>query len=639
MCADCHTTNFAKNFDSKTLTYRSTFTEMNVGCQSCHGPCGEHDETARKHNLTTRWKADIPLGTDILTGVEGWRSVESCAVCHTRRRVLREGTKAPLEPMLNFIVPEIQDRAIYYPDGQLLEEAFEIGSFMQSKMYSKGVSCTHCHDPHSLKLKYTGNRLCAQCHALSIYDTVQHHFHPDSSKPGTQCVECHFPQSSYMIADPRRDHSIRKPSPELTMKIGVPNACTQCHQDRKKGETLQWAHEHVERWYGELRKSGVGYSAAGSIAEHYSLALEAGRRGDPKALPLLETVIRNKTQRDHRHIIRASALSLFGRLTPLEQSALIFESLEDHDLMVRLAAVEAFAHQPPEVKLKHLPPKLNDPLLAIRLESARMLAEVADRLSDEHSKKAFESASKEYAEACKALNDQAASYLNLAVFEHDRESGRRRQVERWFAATVQELQRQATLTPTLSQGERGQQEASLAEAVKTRHDYLRRLTVKPLELYRQSLRVDPEFIPSRINLAMLHNERGEPREAEEQFREVLKIDPEQGDTAYSLGLLLAEEGRLEEASELLKKAADLLPENARIRYNLGLLLLQQEKQTEARRELEAALENEPENIDFLYALAVLHLQMGNRNEAVKIIDRLIKLEPNNPQWRTLKQRT
>jgi tetratricopeptide (TPR) repeat protein len=432
-----------------------------------------------------------------------------------------------------------------------------------------------------------------------------------------------------MVADPRRDHSIRKPSPELTMKIGIPNACTLCHHDRKQGETLHWAHDHVERWYSELRKSGVGYSVSSPISEHYSLALEAGRRGDPKALPLLETVVRNKTQRDHRHIIRASALSLFGQLTPLEQSALILESLEDHDPVVRLTAIEAFAHQPPEVKLKHLPQKLNDPLLAIRLESARMLAEVADRLSDELGKKAFESAAKEYADACKALNDQAASYLNLAVFEHDRESGRRRQVERWFAATVQDLQ---------TKGGANVQE-TLAEAVKTRNDYLRRLTVKPLELYRQSLRVDPEFIPSRINLAMLHNERGEPKEAEEQFREVLKMDPVQGDTAYSLGLLLAEAGRLEEASEQLKRAADLRPDNARIRYNLGLLFLQQEKRAEARRELEAALKSEPENIDFLHALAVLYLQMGNRSEAVKMIDQLMKLEPNNSQWRTLKERT
>ena len=628
MCADCHTTGFEKNFDSNTLTYRSTFTEINVGCQSCHGPCGEHVETARKYDLITKWKPGIPMGTAILARAMSPQSVESCAVCHTRRRVLREGvgSRLPLEPMLDSIVPEMQDRTIYYPDGQFLEEAFEIGSFLQSKMYSRGVSCTNCHEPHSLRLRFTGNRLCAQCHAPAIYDTVRHHFHSDSSKPGTQCVECHLPQSTYMVADPRRDHSIRKPSPALTMLTGVPNACTQCHQDRTKGETLQWAHEHVELWYSGLRASGVGYTASGPISEHYSLAIQAGRSGDPRALPLLEAVIRNQTQRDHRDIIRASALLLFGRLvTPPHSTpahlALIVESLQDRCPLVRLAAVESFFLQPAETRLEHLPAKLNDPLLAIRVESARALAAVSDRLQGEATQ-AFESAAQEYIVSQQAVNDQAASYLNIAVFEHDRETSRRQQVERWFAA-------QANARPPVD----------VNEAVKTRNEYIRRLTAKPLALYRQSLRVDSEFIPSRINLAMLHNERSEPLEAEEQFREVLRIDSEQGDAAYSLGLLLAELGRLDEAAEQLRRAAELRPENVRIRYNLGLLLMQQEKRGEARQELEAALRAEPDNVEFLHALTILHFQEGNRTEANRIIDRLIELAPANPQWRMLRQRT
>ena len=627
MCADCHTTGFEKKFDSNHLTYRSTYTEINVGCQSCHCPCGEHVETARKHNLTTKWQDGIPMGTDIFSRATSHQSVESCAACHTRRRVLRTGIgiRKPLEPLLDSIVPEMLDCSIYYPDGQLLDEAFEVGSFMQSKMYSKGVSCINCHEPHSLNLRFAGNRPCTQCHAPAIYDTVLHHFHPDSSKPGTQCVECHFPQSTYMVVDPRRDHSIRKPSPELTMLTGVPTACTQCHQDRKKGETLDWAHEHVECWYSELRDSTVGYTVAGSLSEHYSLSIQMGRCGDPKALPLLEAVLRNKTQRDHRDIVRASALLLFGRIATREQSALIFDSLQDHCPLVRLAAVESFFRQPAEVRLHYLPETLNDPILAIRIESARVLAEVSDRLHDE-AKQAFDTAAQEYIASQQAVNDQAASYLNLAVFEHDREASRRQQVETWFRATIQATQRQGG--PNM--------QAAIAEASKTRNDYLHRLTTKPLELYRQSLRIDPEFIPSRINLAMLHNERGEPKEAEEQFREVLRIDPEQGDAAYSLGLLLAELSRLDEAAEQLKRAAELRPENARIRYNLGLLLMQQEKRQEAQTELETALGIEPENITFLHALAILHLQMENRKEAVKTIDRLRELEPNNPQWQMLR---
>jgi len=269
--------------------------------------------------------------------------------------------------------------------------------------------------------------------------------------------------------------------------------------------------------------------------------------------------------------------------------------------------------------LHHLTATLNDPLLAIRIESARALAEVSDRLQDE-TKQAFEAAAQEYIASQHAVNDQAASYLNLAVFEHDRESARRQQVETWYSATLRAGQ------------------TSPAEATGVRNDYLRRLTAKPLALYHQSLRIDPEFIPSRINLAMLHNERGEPAEAEEQFRAVLRIDPDHGDTAYSLGLLLAELNRLDEAGTMLKMAAELRPEHARIRYNLGLLLMQQEKRTEALPELEVALKIEPNNVTFLNALAILNMQMSNRSGAIRTVDRLIELEPLNPQWRTLRQR-
>ena len=598
MCADCHTTDFRKNFDSETLTYRSTFTEMTVGCQSCHGPCGEHVETARKYNFTTRWQDGLPKGTEMLARLDSRQNVESCAACHTRRRVIQEGSKPPLEPLLNFFLPDMPDRPLYYPDGQLLDEAFEIGSFMQSKMYSKGVSCSNCHDPHSLRLRSPGNRLCTQCHLPTMYDTPRHHFHPDSSKPGTQCVECHLPQSTYMVVDPRRDHSIRRPSPKLTMLAGVPNACTQCHQNRKKGETLQWAHEHVENWYGEMRTANiVGYSVASPISsEHYALAIASGRQGDPKALPLLSAVVQDRTDRDHRDIIRASALSLFGRIATPDQSALLLESLDDRCPLVRLAAVESLYFQPAEVKLRHLPEKLSDPLLAIRLESARVLASVSDRLSDEATRRAFESAAREYTASYRILNDQAASYLNLAVFEYDREFARRQQVERWFAAQINA--RAGGVAPRVD----------LEEAVSIRNDYIRRLTARPLELYRQSLRVDSDFIPSRINLAMLHNDRGEPAEAEEQFRMVLRIDSEQGDAAYSLGLLLAEQGRLDEATEQLSRAARLRPGNARIRYNLGLLYMQLGKRAEARRELESALKMEPDNRDFQRVLTILHLQ-------------------------------
>ncbi|MCL2744794.1 MAG: tetratricopeptide repeat protein [Planctomycetaceae bacterium] len=629
MCADCHTTDFKKNFDPQKLSYSSTFSEFAVGCAACHGDCKEHSETARKHNFTKKWDVEkkIPLGIKVLSEHSAEESVGNCAFCHTRRRVLKEGKNPPEKPYLDYFVPEMQDRDIYYPDGQLLEEAFEVGSFLQSKMHSRGVSCANCHESHSLKLKYEGNRLCTQCHTPSIYDVVEHHFHPDKSKPGTQCVECHFPQSVYMVNDPRRDHSIRKPSPALTKVAAVPNSCTLCHQDRKKGETLDWADALVEKWYAKKRNENVGYNQAQLLSKHYAAAINAARNNALNAAGLLAEVINDKSNQHHRDIIRASALLLLGRLNHFDNKALdIAALLNDRCSLVRLAAVETTSRLDGGERIRLLTPLLNDDLRAIRIETVRLLADVSERLTDEKVKAAFIRAAVDFKKTCAAVNDQAAAYLNEAVFEYDIYASKRRQLENWYAAAVQELQQKP---PT--------DNAAMNEALKIRNDYMKKLTARPLELYLQSIKVEPEFTPSRINLAMIYNERGETKEAEEQFRKVLQLEPQNGDVWYSLGLLSAETGNLKNAEEALRNAVKFRPDNPRIHYNFALLLMQLERRKEALPELEAALKIEPKNIAFLYSLAVLHIQDGNRKDAALAVDKLIQAEPNNPQWKEFKQ--
>jgi tetratricopeptide (TPR) repeat protein len=632
MCADCHTTNLHKNFDPKTKEYRTTFTELQVGCQSCHGPCGKHVETAEKHGLTAGWKSEIPLEVFSLTNVSGTEIVQSCVFCHARRRLLREGPKPPEIPAADWFIPETVDTFIYYPDGQLLEEAFEYGSFLQSKMHNKGVSCTNCHEPHSLELKFHGNRLCTQCHSPSIYDTVKHHFHPNTAKPGTQCVECHFPQSTYMVVDPRRDHSIRKPSPALTLAAGVPNACSICHRDKNKGETLEWARDHIDRWYSEKRKTSVGYSDLWPTEDHYALAIAAGRRDDPIAVQKLLKVVRDKGNKEFRPVIRAGAVTLLSRIPTDQATDEIFsvcvDGLNDTDLWVRFASLGALAAQPDDVKLKYLIPLLNDPVLAVRTEAARVLARNAFALTEDNVKKSFEKSKQEYVTAQKVDNDQAAAYLNLAVLEHDLAAFKIDEVKRWLEASV-----------------RDSQVSAADEAKKTALPLIERLTATSLEYYRQSLEIDGDFLPSRINLAMLYHERGNNIAAEKEFREALRIEPENGNTAYSLGLLLAELLRSEEAVAMLRQASNNLETATgqtatrnRVRYNLGLLLLQLKRHDEAEKELSDIIQSEPQNITFLYALTVSYFQRNATSQASAILDRIIKLDPQNPQWQQWKNR-
>lgn len=439
-----------------------------------------------------------------------------------------------------------------------------------------------------------------------------------------------------MVVDPRRDHSIRKPSPALTILTGTPNACTICHQDRAKGETLEWARDRVDRWYAEKRQATVGYSDLWPTDAHYALAIAAGRREDPQAVNRLLAVVRDKSAREFRPPIRAAALTLLSRFpaepTLVDRSfSACVNGLADADPWVRFASVGALAVQPDDVKLKHLPALLDDPALAVRCEAARVLAGVSSKFSNEKLRTAFEKAKAEYIASQRVDSDQPATYLNLAVLEQDLAGAKINDVNLWFHAGIQGL---PPTDPTVP--------ATRQKAI----ELIERLTKPSLEYYRQSIELDPDFLPSRINLAMLYHQRGNDTAAEKEFLEALRIDPKSGDTAYSLGLLYAELGRTDDAEKMLRTAsanfenlADRRSTRNRVRYNLALLLMGQGKRDDAQKELVEIARAEPENVAFLHALAVLYLQKGEKIKASKIIDRLIKLEPDNPNWRQMKSRS
>ena len=243
MCAECHSTNLQKNYDPEADTYQTTWSEINVSCQACHGPGAEHVAWGRS------WKAgngDTESSNGLIVDFRGHDSryqVDTCARCHSRRRQV-SAEDAHGRHLLDDFLPSLLRDDLYHADGQILDEVYVYGSFLQSKMYAAGVRCTDCHDAHSAGLKAPGNDLCVQCHQphnnrrfatlkARHYDSTTHHFHPAGS-PGAQCVNCHMPAKTYMVVDPRRDHSFRIPRPDLSVKLGTPNACTGCHDNQTR---------------------------------------------------------------------------------------------------------------------------------------------------------------------------------------------------------------------------------------------------------------------------------------------------------------------------------------------------------------------------------------------------------------------
>ena len=191
MCAECHSTNLRRNYDPEHDRFATNWSDISVACEACHGPGSRHLSWAgapprgpdATRGLTTRFEHRAAWLPDPATGA-AQRSVplhsdaelETCAVCHARSAQLLEGY-LPGRPLLDTHRPALLTAGLYQADGQMEDEVYNYGSFLQSKMHAKGVTCSDCHDPHALKLRAAGNAVCTQCHSAKRYDTASHHHH------------------------------------------------------------------------------------------------------------------------------------------------------------------------------------------------------------------------------------------------------------------------------------------------------------------------------------------------------------------------------------------------------------------------------------------------------------------------------
>ncbi len=417
MCADCHSTGVRKGYDAAADTFHTARAEINVACEACHGPGSTH--AARMaypawvrriawrdgglparltERRSVRWSLDsaartahrnTPRTTD--------REVETCAQCHARRLHVADGYTAGA-PFMDFYDPELLVADLYHPDGQQRAEVFTYGSFLQSKMYAAGVTCADCHDPHTQRLRQPGNRACAQCHRVATYDTVAHHFHKPATV-GAQCVSCHMPATTYMQIDPRHDHSMRVPRPDLSVSIGVPNACGRCHADRG----ARWAAAQVHAWYG---RTPTGF-------QRFASAFAADDRGVTGAVDSLASVANDLTQ---PVIVRASALVRLGG----HPGTLAFQAAQrwshDTNALVRRSALQVLERFQPAERGDVAVSLLSDSTRAVRLEAAWLVAPLADSLRSPAERRAFADAATEFVASARYNADRTLSRLTLGSF-------------------------------------------------------------------------------------------------------------------------------------------------------------------------------------------------------------------------------
>ena len=675
-CAACHSTDLRKGYDVEADAYDTTWAEIDVGCQACHGPGERHVALARGGEAgggevpagggevpagggevpagggevpagggevpagggevpagggevpagggevpagggevpagggevpagggevpaggggddggvpaggrgddggVPAGGGDVPTDADGGGGaapIGGWGLVapfsaddpapelDACAPCHSRREQLTP-VAAHGGPLLDDFLPARLAEGLYHPDGQILDEVYVYGSFVQSRMHAAGVRCTDCHDPHRLTLRADGNAVCTQCHrerpvdrfptlTPGRYDTPAHHHH-ETGSPGAQCVNCHMPDRTYMVVDPRRDHGFRVPRPDLSAALGTPNPCTGCHDDRDDA----WAAAAVAGW------------SDAPPPPHFAPALAAGRAGDAAAAPALAALAADRGQ---PAIVRATALDL---LRPLGRTAVdaARTALDDPDPLVRATAAGGLDPLGLPARRAALEPLLADPVRAVRVEAARVLAEAWSGDGAPAPGDPLAAAAAEYLEAQAAVADMAPARLGLGAVRERQGAHDRAETE-----------------------------------------------------YRAALSLDPRFTPARFNLANLLNAQGRNPEAETVLRQGIGYDPDEPELHYSLGLLLAEEDRLDEAVESLARAA-VPTARARVHYNYGLALQLAGRLDEAEAALVEARRRDDRDPDVALALARLLMDRQRWSEAEELAAALVRLLPGAP---------
>lgn len=583
MCAECHSTDLRRGYDATANAYATTWKEINVACEACHGPGSRHvawagtlegDDPGLAVRFAKRdpavWGFDgvQPTVKRAATAPAYDAALETCARCHARRGWVWDEVR-PGAPIADSHRVALLDANLYYDDGQIRDEVYEYGSFLQSRMHRAGVTCADCHEPHSGKVRAAGNLLCAQCHLPSHFDAPAHHHHAEGST-GAQCVACHMPQRTYMVVDPRRDHSLRVPRPDLDAATGAPDACTACHANRDAG----WATAAVKRWYPSGR----------STRPHYGQALHAARAGAPGSTAALLAVVADAEQPDIvratalqalpvRHVLETGAGGATGRRTDAAKAILaaVGGALRDPSPLVRRTAAEWAEALPPSARPPLVARLLSDPIRTVRLAAAATLAgtPAADLGPD-----------------AAALTHAVEEYRRSLAFNADRADGQ---------FNLGNLERQ------LGRG---------AEAETA---------------YRRAITLDATFIPAAANLADLYAAAGRDADGQAVLETALERNPESADLEHALGLAHIRQKDATGALPHLKRAATLRPDDARFAFVYGVALHDTGDAVAAIRQLEATAARHPSDADIVGALVAYYAERGDSANAGRWGERLKSL--------------
>jgi predicted CXXCH cytochrome family protein len=582
MCAECHSTGLRKHYDATNDRFATTWAEISVGCETCHGQGSRHAAWARDRKDAPSGKAgdsdkgllvtfderrDVAWPIDSKAGTSRRsraplalrKEVETCGLCHARRAGFNEDW-VPGRSLSQTHVVEPLARNTYHADGQIrdVEEPYNYTPFKQSKMFAAGVTCSDCHEPHSSKLRLSSDAVCLQCHTTGKFAGATHRHHADVDPPPA-CISCHMQARTYMVVDPRHDHSFRVPRPDISAKLGTPNACNSCHRDKP----ASWAAAAVEHWFGPVREGFQNYAAA----------FHAARTDAADAATLLAAVAADS---DAPAVARAGALSeLAPRVSPANIAA-ARAGLADPDPVVRIGALDMLENLPPSQIWPWVSPLLADPVRGVRIRAVSLLAAVPAASQPQADRARFDAAAEEFIAAQRSNAERPEARTTLANFFRQRG-----------------------------------------------------LTAEAETEYRAALKLSPQYPTAAINLADLYRQLGRDDDGEGGLRAALAVAPRDAGLHHALGLALTRLKRPDEALAEFRRASELEPTDPRYKYVYAVALHSAGRPSEAIALLRQAVQSHPANADILTALISFDRLAGDAPAALGYAEQLAAITPED----------
>ena len=561
-CFNCHVSQLRTNYDLAADTYRTTWAEPGISCESCHGPAGEHVRVMEAGETGKTSKEIKIIRTKEFTPAQ---MNDMCATCHAKL-VPMSTSFLPGQKFFDHFDLICLEHADFYPDGRDLGENYTFTSWLMSPCATAGkLDCNHCHTP-SGRMRFAGkesNRQCLPCHTEQVEKAAEHSRHEAGTK-GSECVSCHMPMTRFAAMN-RSDHSMLPPAPAATLAFKSPNACNACHADKD----AKWSDEWVRKWHAKDYQAEV--LRRGRL-------IDAARKGEWKQLPEMlaelgtvpdlagtvrSTVAKSglspsaELRKRGDAVYKASLVRLLRGCPDGRQWPVLRGLLKDPSPLVRSSAASALSDRLTPASVAALLAATDDDSRLVRIRAALALASVPSKeVTDEKQRKNLARATDEFFTAMTARPDDWSSYANVGNFCMER---------REYAAAVKQFETAYKLEP--------RQIGPMVNAA-VAYSNLKQ-NAKAEQSLRRALEHEPDNAAVNFNLGLLLGEKNDLPGAEAALRKAVKADPQMAQAAYNLGLVLAHRDKLDEAIEWCEKAQQLRPGEPR--YVQALLGFYQQK--------------------------------------------------------------